>query len=113
MFADLSQAHRSSISLVESGKKGEISPPKVILLAKSSHQRTDAAEGRDGGRIARRFRLVSDFASSINDGESFWAFEAGTPRRIGKEDEARMRERARIWIPFLSLRSSRIWIHRQ
>ncbi len=29
MFAGLSQAHRSSISLVESGKKGEISPPKV------------------------------------------------------------------------------------
>jgi len=40
------------------------------LLAKSSNQRTDAAEGRDGGRISRRFRLVSDFASSIgNAGE--------------------------------------------
>ncbi len=38
---------------------------RVILLAKSSHQRTDAAEGRDGGRISRRFRLVSDFAISI------------------------------------------------
>jgi len=37
----------------------------LILLAKSSNQCTDAAEGRDGGRISRRFRLVSDFASSI------------------------------------------------
>ena len=37
------------------------------LLAKSSHQRTDAAEGRDGGRISRRFRLVSDFASSMEN----------------------------------------------
>jgi len=37
----------------------------LILLAKSSNQRTDAAEGQDGGRISRRFRLVSDFASSI------------------------------------------------
>ncbi len=39
-------------------------PTELILLAKSSKQRTDAAEGRDGGRISRRFRLVSDFASS-------------------------------------------------
>jgi len=39
--------------------------PSLILLAKSSNQRTEAAEGRDGDRISRRFRLVSDFASSI------------------------------------------------
>ena len=44
----------------------------LILLAKSSNQRTVAAEGRAGGRISRRFRLVSDFASSTVIAEDPW-----------------------------------------
>ncbi len=38
-------------------------PDTAGEVVKSTYERS---KGRDGGRIARRFRLVSDFASSIN-----------------------------------------------